>query len=143
MKDVCILIVDDIPEWRQSLKELISRSGYACETASSREEAINKLSKHLYKVAVVDLRLTDWDEADLGGMEIVNWLLKTKSPTKVVVLSAYVVPDNIQDLFHSGVVLSVFFKADFSLRKFIACIEEAMKSTIRGNTNGESSLHRR
>lgn len=87
------------------------------------------LGKHVYKLAIIDLRLTDWDECNVRGMEIVNWLSSTKSPTKAIIISAYAIVDSVRDLFRSSVVVDFFGKADFSPQDFVARIEEVMKST--------------
>jgi len=129
MKNTSILIVDDIPNWRDTLKRLISIYGYACETASSYEEAVDMLGKQLYKLAIIDLRLKNCDAHDLGGMEIVNWLSSTQSPTKAIIISGYATADSVRDLFGSSVVVGFFSKAGFAEPDFVARIEEVMKST--------------
>jgi len=87
------------------------------------------LGKQLYKLAIIDLRLTDWDAHDMGGMEIVNWLSRAKSPTKAIIVSGYATVNVVRDLFRSSVVVDIVDKADFSLPDFVALIEEVMKST--------------
>lgn len=127
MQEASILIVDDIPKWRMTLKGLLSELGYRCEMASSKKEAIDLLVKHTYKLAIVDIRLDDWDENNQGGIEIVDWLVSTHSNTKAIVLTAYATVEFKRKALSSGVVVDFVPKTEID--ELITTLAKVMQSS--------------
>ena len=61
MKATRVLIVDDEPGIRESLKGVLEDEGYACETADSGEACLQQLARHSYDAVLLDV----W----MGGMD--------------------------------------------------------------------------
>jgi two-component system nitrogen regulation response regulator NtrX len=61
LKATRILIVDDEPGIRESLKGVLEDEGYACETAESGEACLQELARHSYDAVLLDV----W----MGGMD--------------------------------------------------------------------------
>ena len=56
-----ILVVDDEPELRQLLVEILERRGFAVETAASGREALTVLAARPLDLIISDLRMPDLD----------------------------------------------------------------------------------
>ncbi|MBI1983318.1 MAG: sigma-54-dependent Fis family transcriptional regulator [Acidobacteria bacterium] len=63
--NVGILIVDDEPVVRDSLGKWFEEEGYTVETASSAREALLKLPRQRWDLAVVDIKMPGMDGLDL------------------------------------------------------------------------------
>ncbi|MFH1679251.1 MAG: sigma-54 dependent transcriptional regulator [Candidatus Eisenbacteria bacterium] len=79
-----VLVIDDEAEIRQSFQRLLAREGYEVQTASDGKEAMARVRKTRFRVALCDLRLPDIDGLDLLKM------LKIASPeTEVLMITGY------------------------------------------------------
>jgi DNA-binding NtrC family response regulator len=79
-----ILIVEDMPDWRNQLQATLRRDGYNITTVPSYGEALAELRRNPYELALVDLRLSPADESNRDGMELLRDLAKAKIPAVVV-----------------------------------------------------------
>ncbi|MFZ5647551.1 MAG: sigma-54-dependent transcriptional regulator [Bacillota bacterium] len=78
-----IMIVDDEPTLRLSLKEGLSNWGYSVDTAKNGAEAIQMLDNN-YHLVFLDLRLPD-----RNGLDVLADILKNSPETMVVIMTAY------------------------------------------------------
>jgi DNA-binding NtrC family response regulator len=79
-----ILVVEDMPDWRDQLQATLRRDGYDITTVPSYGEALAELRRNPYELALVDLRLSPADENNRDGMELLRDLDKLKIPAVVV-----------------------------------------------------------
>ena len=79
-----ILVVDDEPGVRSLLKTMLSRKGYAPESADNGDQALAMLSSERFDLVITDLRMPG-----LPGEELVAQLKKDQPSLPVVVISAY------------------------------------------------------
>ena len=84
-----LLVVDDDPIWLEALADNLSRDDYQIATASSYSEAIALLADSAFKVALLDLRLLDADDSNIGGLDLLAHIGKSRLDTKVIMLSAF------------------------------------------------------
>ncbi len=83
-----ILIVDDQPIVRESLRDWLKEAGYHVATAENAAQAIDRIDKQDFAVLVVDLRL-----ADQTGISVIREA-KVKRPwIKPIVITAYPSPE--------------------------------------------------
>ena len=81
------LVVDDSPDWRKALEELLQERNYDVITAKDRHSALSLLSSNAFDVAVVDVNLTD-EIYNAEGL-LINREFKNRSPkTRVILVSA-------------------------------------------------------
>jgi len=78
-----IMIVDDEPTLRLSLKEGLSNWGYIVDTAQNGAEAIKMLGKN-YQLIFLDLRLPD-----RSGLDVLSDIRKNSPDTMVIMMTAY------------------------------------------------------
>jgi DNA-binding response OmpR family regulator len=79
-----VLIVEDEAIMRESLRDWLKEGGYEVETAEEGEEALEKIKKKEFSVAVLDLRLPGKD-----GLEILKEATKKDPKIKGIVITAY------------------------------------------------------
>lgn len=78
-----VMIVDDEPTIRLSLKEGLSNWGYSVDTAKNGAEALEKINNN-YHLVFLDLRLPD-----RNGLDVLADILKRSPDTMVVMMTAY------------------------------------------------------
>ncbi len=79
-----ILLVDDDRHVLESMSTWLSEQGYTVDPTASREEAIRKIGKNAYQVAVVDVRLQDGD-----GFEVLRYCRETVPGLPVILVTGY------------------------------------------------------
>jgi CheY-like chemotaxis protein len=79
-----ILVVDDEPLVRESIKMVLNMDGHRVETVSNGAEALEKLAQREY-----DVVFTDYKMDGMTGEELAR-AIKTKYPVQIVImLTAY------------------------------------------------------
>ena len=81
---VRVLVVDDDPQERLALSDMITAMGYAAETAQDGEEALEKLGSAQIDVIVTDLMMPRVD-----GFQLLRSLLDRGDRTPAVVLTGF------------------------------------------------------
>ncbi|MFH1062124.1 MAG: sigma-54 dependent transcriptional regulator [Candidatus Omnitrophota bacterium] len=79
-----ILITDDEPLIRKSLKEILSYEGYNVSTAEDGAEALEIMKKY-----PVDIIMADMKMPKMGGLDLLSHIKKDYPRTEVVLMSAY------------------------------------------------------
>lgn len=96
-ESVRLLIVDDEDIVIRSCRSILRHSPYQIETASSAEEALEKLSHERYDVIVTDLKMPG-----LGGMELLR-RIKEKTPAQlVIVFTGYATVETTRESLKMG-----------------------------------------
>jgi CHAT domain-containing protein len=84
----CILIVDDNPDWRKTLRGLLADEGHEITAAEDEAEALEAAVQTSFDLAIIDVRLHG-DVDDGSGLSLAL-ALKTFIPhMKVVLLTGY------------------------------------------------------
>ena len=68
-----ILIIDDNPDIRNILNDLISDAGYKTRVAANYNQALSEIDKKVPDVAIIDVKL---DKGDNDGIELLNHIKK-------------------------------------------------------------------
>ncbi len=79
---LCILVIEDEPRMRHSLCELLRKNSFEVHEAAHGREAIEKLRKHHYHLALVDLNLPQ-----LSGHEVMEFVRCNQLKTRLIVVS--------------------------------------------------------
>ena len=66
-KNYNILVVDDEPGMREFLEIMLTKEGYNVNIASNGEEAIDKLGKESFDLAIVDIQMPG-----INGIEVLR-----------------------------------------------------------------------
>jgi ActR/RegA family two-component response regulator len=67
-------VVDDDRRWQNTFDRLLKVEGYSLTLASSYQEAIEVLEKEIFHLAIVDIRLVDWDKDNEDGLKILFYM---------------------------------------------------------------------
>jgi DNA-binding response OmpR family regulator len=120
---VNVLLVDDQPQLRKLLANLLSRDrSYRVITASSGEEALT-LSRNLSER--IDILITDIDMGKMSGIELYSHIRKERPKTEVLFISA--MAHRIRDS------LPVLQKP-FMPRQFVAKVAEVLAMSEPGDS---------
>ena len=83
IKNKNILIVDDDLSIRNTMQEYINNAGFASQTASTAEEALELIRINKYAVVITDIRLPG-----MGGLELTK-VIKQDNGADVIVVTGY------------------------------------------------------
>ena len=74
MSDGRILVVDDLPDVRNTVVGLLADEGYEVHGAATYEEAIDLLNRVRFHVAVLDIRLDESDVDNEAGLRLMHYI---------------------------------------------------------------------
>lgn len=77
-----ILVVDDEPRLRTSVKDILSIAGYQVECAATGREALTLLTEQDFSLVLLDLNLPD-----IAGQNILDYIVSQNIDTNVVIYS--------------------------------------------------------
>jgi CheY-like chemotaxis protein len=83
-----VLVVDDQPNWRELLQELLEPA-YVVETAASYEEAKKALRRRTFHTVVSDQRLVDADKENIQGILLLDDVKALQDGTQVIIVTGY------------------------------------------------------
>jgi len=94
-----VLIVEDEAIVRESLRDWLKDVGYEVETAEEGEEALEKIEKKEFSVAVLDLRLPG-----KNGLEVLKEATEKDPKIKSIVITAYPSVETAVEAMKKGAV---------------------------------------
>jgi len=103
-----ILIVDDEPEIRNTLSEVLKDENYDTVTAANGEEAIEKINESDYDLVITDIKMPIRD-----GMEILKHCRNVSPLTSVIVITAYATVETAVEALRKGAVDYILKPIDF------------------------------
>ncbi len=129
------LLVEDDAGWRSILEELLADAGFQVRSCTSFGDALGRLRRERFALAVVDLSLTgtlggSWGSPGAGqGLEGYQLLATTRAgnvPT--IVVSGVASPDDIQRAYAEQSIYAYIEKQTFDRAAFRRVVEEARAS---------------
>ena len=81
-----ILIVDDNPDIRNILNELILDAGYKTRLAANYNQALNEIDKKIPDVAILDVKL---DKGDNDGIELLSHIKSKNKDVPVIIITGH------------------------------------------------------
>jgi DNA-binding NtrC family response regulator len=124
-KKVKILIVDDEELICWSLKQSFEKGeGYIVSCAYTGDDALQKLSENHYDVVITDLNLPD-----VKNFEIVKEIRNITTNTPVIVISAYLSENVLDDVTRQGANKCI--TKPFEIDYIVGEVKEAIGSAIR------------
>jgi DNA-binding NarL/FixJ family response regulator len=126
------LVVEDDAGWRSILVELLADAGYEARTAASFGEALGRLRREKYALAVVDLALTpdpspfekgEWWDDELEGYRLLASVRAGGIPA--IVVSGVATPNHIERAYAEHAVFAFVEKQAFDRRTFLQTVQAA------------------
>ena len=93
----CILVVDDEPAMRESLKDWLVEDGYEVALASNGENAINMAAEKNFDVILLDLKMPGMD-----GIEALEKLKEVSPEAEILMMTAYAAVDTAVQAMKQG-----------------------------------------
>jgi FixJ family two-component response regulator len=114
-----ILLVDDEGTVRSTLREALSKNGYAVEEAESGEAALAMVAKKHYPVILTDLKMPG-----ISGLELLS-SIREKDPTSLcVIITGFATMDSAIDALKKGAY--DFIKKPFQTLELQVVIDRAL-----------------
>ncbi|MBW1802610.1 MAG: response regulator, partial [Deltaproteobacteria bacterium] len=79
-----ILVVDDELIMRESLARWLERDGYDVDTASSGEEALEKVGETRFNILLLDIKMEG-----ISGLDVLEQVKENDPDVAVVMITAY------------------------------------------------------
>ena len=113
-----ILIVDDHPGMRMTLKDILEAEEYSVEIVSSGKEAIDRCKQKNFDVILMDVRMPD-----LNGVEAYRQIKNFSEGTRVIMMSAYSMEDLKKTAIQEGAI--AFLQKPLDIEKVLKIIHNA------------------
>jgi DNA-binding NarL/FixJ family response regulator len=123
------LLVEDDAGWRSLLAELLTDGGYLVHTSTSYIEALGRLNREKYHLAVVDLSLASSldPHRNLDGYRLLASTRQANVPT--IVVSGYADPERIQRAYQEYNLFTCLEKQHFDRAAFFQTLADARQAT--------------
>ena len=92
-----VIIIDDDANICRTTSVVIRNLGHKCDVAHDGETALQKVRQGSYDVALLDLKLREWD-----GLELLPKLFQAEAELKVVVFTAFASIETAVDAIKKG-----------------------------------------
>ena len=119
-----ILIIDDNPDIRLLLQELINEEGYRTRLAANYSQALTEIDKKLPDLAVIDVKL---DKGDNDGIELLNHIKKKDKDLPVIMISGHANIEMAVNSLKSGAF--EFLQKPFEKERLLNFINRAIENT--------------
>ena len=139
-----ILVVDDEPNMRDSVKEILNSEGYLVTLAESAEVALEKLSVEGAKFLMT---ITDARMGGMNGYQLLERISKDWPSTPVIIITAFATPKLAVEAIQSGALdyLAKPFAPEELLHAVDRCRERyellSENASLRAQTSGEYEIN--
>lgn len=132
-KEITILVVDDEPNMRTTLTEILVNEGYPVHNAGTGEEAIGLCRKIQPQIILMDVRMPGID-----GVEAFRHIRRHQEGVRVILMSAYSTEALKEAALDEGAI--AFLSKPLDLQKVIDLIDEVTETTILVVSKEEESI---
>jgi len=118
-----VLIVDDEPNMRKTLADILQDEGYEVTTAGDGREAVALCSKHGYDVVLMDVRMPGLD-----GVAAFREIRRHREGVRVIMMSAYSVDELKEAALTEGAI--AFLSKPLDVEQVVRLIGEVKDTAI-------------
>lgn len=119
-----VLYVEDDPEWQQIIQGGISSLGYTLDFASSSKEAMEKIRRTTFHVALLDKRLAENDPENQDGLAFAEVVAGLNEGTNIIIYTSYGNDEDMRNAFRKVKVWD-FVGKHKSVTEIVKSIREA------------------
>jgi len=120
----CILVIEDKLKWQELLTSILQDEGYKFEVANNYIEALGKIQHQDFGVLIVDLRLSDSDESNRKGMDLLTYAYERQIPS--IIVTGYGTPELADEAYSQYGVCDFIPKDNFDTDRFRESIKRAL-----------------
>jgi CheY-like chemotaxis protein len=114
-----ILVVDDEVDTCHNLSDILTDLGYRVDIAHDGPSALELVRKHMYDVALLDLKMPGMD-----GLTLYREIKKVRAGTVAIVVTAYAGSNTAEEALSAGAWQVLAKPVDFS--KLLALVDQAV-----------------
>lgn len=119
-KAISILILDDEPIVTKRLKPALEKKGYAVETFTDSNTALERIKKQRFDIVITDLKMEG-----VSGMEFLEEVKNQWPTTEVIVITGFATMETAKESFKKGVF--DFLAKPFKLGEIIEIVGKAVE----------------
>ncbi len=127
-----ILIIDDNPDIRMIINDLIKEAGYKTRVAANYNQALAEIDKKLPDIAIIDVKL---DKGDNDGIELLNHIKKKNKDIPVIIISGHANIEMAVNSLKSGAF--EFIEKPFDRERLMNFVDRASENYYLKNKNRE------
>lgn len=120
-----ILIVENEPDWQDSLTDALAGRGYSIKVANDYAEACDALADIPFALAILDLSLND-DPRNRDGLDVVKYIDELNLDTRVIVVTGHGDEKDRLIAQRSPRFVKMFHKDGFSITSFRELVNQAL-----------------
>ena len=132
-----ILIIDDNPDIRFLVCNILKEKGYIVRSAANYEQAINEINTKTPSLAIIDIKL---DKGDKDGIDLLKVLMKKDKSLPVIMISGHANVQVAVEAIRIGAY--EFVEKPFSSEKLLNYVKRAIEVTQikEEKSNAENKL---
>tara|TARA_A100001011_G_scaffold395248_1_gene489697 strand:- start:2870 stop:4225 length:1356 start_codon:yes stop_codon:yes gene_type:complete len=130
-----ILIIDDNPDIRNILNDLISEAGHKTRLAANYNQALTEIDKKLPDVAIIDVKL---DKGDNDGIELLSHIKNKNKDIPVIIISGHANIEMAIKSLKNGAF--EFIEKPFDHERLMNFINRAVENFSLKNQNKELEI---
>lgn len=144
MNDFRVLIVEDTTAFQQIYGRAVERLGGESVLATSYEETVRAVERLLFHVAVVDVCLSEADEANVDGLKVLDFVREVDDGTQCILITGYGTFQIARDAIEKHRAFRTLEKKEISPASIAEVLSSArqafMKEQSKKKENTEYSL---
>lgn len=117
-----VLVIDDEPGIRNLLSQELAAQGYQVETAADGQEAIQKIDRRKFQVALCDLNMPH-----VGGLEVLDAIRSRDSDLEVIMMTGYGTVETAVTAMKKGAY--DFVQKPFNMDEILALVEKSLEKS--------------
>jgi ActR/RegA family two-component response regulator len=86
-----VLVVDDLPDVRSAIGNVLTDAGYAVQLAANEAQALTAIVEETFDFAVIDVRLHGDDEDDESGLSLAVAIRHLDSRVRIILMTGFAV----------------------------------------------------
>ncbi len=119
-----ILVIDDNPDIRVLVSNILKEQNYIVRTAANYDQAINEIKQKLPDLAIIDIKL---DKVDKDGIDLLKLVIKTNKLVPVIMISGHATVQIAVEAIRLGAY--EFIEKPFSKEKILNYVNRALESS--------------
>lgn len=125
-----VLVLDDESIVCERVKESLEKNGFAVETFTDSQSAIDRLAQKDFDVVVTDLKMKG-----PTGLEVMHFVRNNNQAAQVIIITGYASQAAAREAEYSGVF--DFITKPFQMDNLAAMVKKAAKKAARAKGRSE------
>ena len=119
-----ILVIDDNPDIRLLVSNILKDQNFEVRTAANYDQAVFEINKKLPDLAIIDIKL---DKTDKDGIDLLKLVIKKNKMTPVIMISGHATVKIAVESIRIGAY--EFIEKPFSKEKILNYVNRALESS--------------